>query len=126
MFELSMIIIAIVLLLVTAMIGISLLIKILSKERISRNSISAHGTLAICALLLVIGGFYSSFSEFWLFIQSKQGIDVLLLCLTAITGLALFKTKHNSILLRRLLMLLHPILAIITIVSLVVSILPSH
>ena len=125
MYELSLLIIAIIVLLVTTMIGISLLINLISKERISRNSISAHGILAICALLLVFGSFYATSSEYGLLIQSKKGIDALLLSLTAITGLALFKTKHNSILLRRSLMLLHPILAIITIISLVVSILPG-
>lgn len=109
---------AIVLFLVTALLGLALLIAVLQDKVIPFKALLLHGLFAAIALLLVV---------FYLFKAGSSPLVIVglgLLLLAALLGLIVANLNIDNKIVAKLLAVVHPLFAVIGLILLIIDVLP--
>jgi hypothetical protein len=107
-----LLLIATILLLLAACLGIGLLVPILKNKSPLKTVIVLHGLGAILAIIIIIGYAISGHQPFLVMIA-------ILLILAAISGFVVLKTNINKNSIRVLLAILHPLLVGLALIALI-------
>ncbi|CEG59009.1 hypothetical protein [Legionella fallonii] len=113
-----MLLAAIILFLITIVFGVVILAALLEERPTPKRAVFIHGSMAAVALLLII---------IYMFIYGTAPLliaGLVLLLLGALGGLTLFIMDKKGKTAPKLLVILHPIIAVIGLVTVIIYVLP--